>query len=130
MMYNGTDKAMLETTISLPFEVTRYGTIRIVGSRVSLDSIIHHYKLGATAEEIAHKFPSLKLADIHLTIAYYLNNREEVEEYLRQQEIEANTLQQQIESNPKYQQSRAELRERILSRWTTRQKEADPTTSE
>src|SRR2546430_12021553 len=39
----------LEETISMPFVVTEHGTIRIKGSRVSLDSIIHHFKLGATA---------------------------------------------------------------------------------
>jgi len=49
----------LEETISMPLVVTEHGTIRIKGSRVSLDSIIHHFKLGATAEQIVQSFPSL-----------------------------------------------------------------------
>jgi uncharacterized protein (DUF433 family) len=42
----------LEETISIPLVVTRHGTIRVKGSRVSLDSIVNHFKLGATAEQI------------------------------------------------------------------------------
>jgi uncharacterized protein (DUF433 family) len=63
--------ATLEKTLDMPFTVTEYGTIRVGASRVSLDSVIHHYKLGATAEQIAYSFPSLSLVDIHLAIAYY-----------------------------------------------------------
>jgi uncharacterized protein (DUF433 family) len=48
----------LEETINMPLVVTEQGTIRIKGSRVSLDSIIHHFKLGATAEQIVQSFPS------------------------------------------------------------------------
>src|SRR5689334_22798056 len=105
------------STITVPFAITEYGTIRITGSRVSLDSIIHHYKLGATAEEIACRFPSVSLADIHLTIAYYLSHRQAVEDYLQQQESEADLLQQRIESDPTHQKSMTELRDRILARW-------------
>jgi len=46
--------ATLETTILLPFAATRYGTIRIKGSRVSLDSIIHHYKLSTMGNAQAY----------------------------------------------------------------------------
>lgn len=118
---------VVESTIDVPFTVTEYGTIRITGSRVSLDSIIHHYKLGATAEEIACKFPSVSLADIHLTIAYYLSHREAVEDYLQQQESEADALQRQIESEPKHHKTITELRERILARWNAHHRKVDQT---
>lgn len=130
MVYNRVVMATFETTLTVPFTVTEYGTIRIADSRVSLDSVIHHYKLGAIAEEIAYSFPSLSLADIHLSIAYYLTHREEVEEYLRQQEAEADALQQKIESDPKQQKRMSELRERILARWTARQEATSQITSE
>jgi uncharacterized protein (DUF433 family) len=55
----------LEETIIMPLVVTEQGTIRIKGSRVSLDSIIHHFKLGATAEQIVQSFPSLSLGDVY-----------------------------------------------------------------
>ena len=111
----------LETTQTVPLTLTEDGTIRITGSRVSLDSIVHHFKLGATAEQIAHKFPSLQLADIYAAITYYLNHREAVEEYLRQQEAAGDALQERIEADPQYQTTLAEMRERLLSRWSTRQ---------
>ena len=46
----------LQETISMPLVITEQGTIRIKGSRVSLDSIVHHFKLGATAEQIVQSF--------------------------------------------------------------------------
>lgn len=111
----------LETTITAPFTVTEQGTIRISGTRVSLDSILYHYKLGATPEQIAGKFQGLRLADIHLAIAYYLNNRDEIEEYLRHQEAKGDALQQKLESDPNYQAAMSKMRERLLARWAARQ---------
>ena len=108
----------LEETISMPLVVTEQGTIRIKGSRVSLDSIIHHFKLGATAEQIVQSFPSLSLCDVYSSIAYYLTHRQESEEYLKGQETAADALQEQLESNPDYQAEIAELRSRTLGRWT------------
>src|SRR6266508_5648912 len=108
----------LEETISMPLVVTEHGTIRIKGSRVSLDSIVHHFKLGATAEQIVQSFPSLSLGDVYSSIAYYLTHRPEIEEYLQQQKTSANALQEQLESNPSYQSEIAELRSRILGRWS------------
>jgi uncharacterized protein (DUF433 family) len=88
------------------------------GSRVSLDSVIHHFKLGATAEQIVQSFPSLSLGDVYSSIAYYLTHRQEMEVYLEEQKVAADNLQGQLESNPDYQAEIAELRSRILGRWT------------
>src|SRR5258708_2113272 len=120
----------LEETISMPLIVTEHGTIRIKGSRVSLDSIIHHFKLGATAEQIVQSFPSLSLGDVYSSIAYYLTHREDIEEYLQQQETEADALEEQLESNPNYQAEVAELRSRILCRWTEPRENGDATVVE
>ncbi len=115
----------LEETISVPLAITEHGTIRIKGSRVTLDSIIHHFKLGATAEQIVQSFPSLSLGDVYSSIAYYLTHRQDVEEYLQKQETEADALQGQLESSPKYQAEVVELRSRILGRWTARRENDD-----
>ena len=106
-----------EQTISIPLVATEQGTIRIKGSRVSLDSIVHHFKLGGTAEQIVQSFPSLSLGDVYSSIAYYLARRSEIETYLEQQRVEANNLQCQLESNADYQAEIGELRSRILGRW-------------
>jgi uncharacterized protein (DUF433 family) len=106
----------IERVQTVPFVVTEYGTIRIADSRVSLDSVIYQYKVGATPEEIVLSFPSLQLADVYSAIAYYLTHNEEIEQYLRQQETEADELQRQIESDPKHQAAMAVLREKIEQR--------------
>ena len=93
----------LEKTQTLPLRLTEDGTIRIADSRVSLDSVVHHYKLGASAEQIAQKFPALGLADVYAAISYYLNHEEAIEEYLRGQEAKGDEVQKKIESNPQYQ---------------------------
>jgi uncharacterized protein (DUF433 family) len=104
----------LEETIIMPLVVTEQGTIRIKGSRVSLDSVIHHFKLGATAEQIVQSFPSLSLGDVYSSITYYLTHRQEIEVYLEQQKVAADNLQGQLESHPDYQAEIAELRSRIF----------------
>lgn len=110
----------LEQTIDVPLAVTEQGTIRIKGSRVSLDSIIHHFKLGATAEQIVQSFPSLTLGEVYSSIAYYLTHRQDVEEYLLGQQQEADDLEKQLQSNPDYQAEIGELRSRIMNRWSNR----------
>lgn len=110
----------LETTQNLPLRLTEDGTIRIADSRVSLDSVVHHYKLGASAEQIAQKFPALDLADVYAAITYYLNHEETVEEYLREQEAKGGEIQQRIESHPQHQKNSADLRARLLARKSKR----------
>lgn len=105
----------LETTQAMPLRLTEDGTIRIADTRVSLDSVVHHYKLGASAEQIAQSF-ALDLADVYAAIAYYLNHEEAVEEYLREQEEQGDEVQKKIESDPQYQKKIAELRARVLTR--------------
>lgn len=113
----------LQEKMDTPFVVTEYGSIRIGNSRVTIDSVVYEYKLGATAEQISYSFPSLQLADIYLTIAFYLTHKEKVEAYLAEQERTAGELRQQIESDPEHQKSSAELRQRILSRWESQQRD-------
>lgn len=108
--------ATLEKTQTLPFRLTETGTIRIAQTRVSLDSIVQHYKLGASAEQIAQKFPALDLADIYAAIAYYLKHEEVIEDYLSQQEAKGDAIQEQIESAPLHQKKSADLRARLLTR--------------
>ena len=110
----------LETTQAVPLTRTKDGAIRITGSRVSLDSLVHHFKLGSTAEQIAQKFPSLALSDVHAVIAYYLTHRDAVEEYLQQQEAEGDAVRHKIETDPYYHAATIDLRRRLLERRTVR----------
>ena len=108
--------ATLEKTQAMPLRLTEDGTIRIANSRVGLDSVVHHYKLGASAEQIAQKFPALDLADVYAAISYYLIHEEIIEAYLQQQEAEGDEVQRKIESDPQYQKASADLRARLLAR--------------
>jgi uncharacterized protein (DUF433 family) len=105
-----------ETVQTVPLRLTEDGTIRVADSRVSLESVVHQFKQGATPEQIAQMFPAIKLADIYSVIAYYLNNRDTIDAYLAKQEAEADTIQQQLESATGYQQRVAEIRNRLLAR--------------
>lgn len=80
-----------------PFTITPDGSIRIAGTRVTLDTVIAAYKEGATVEEIVQQYPVLELADIHLVIGYYLRRRDQVETYLQQQSVEADTIRREAE---------------------------------
>ncbi len=110
---------MTETIETISLTKTDDGTIRIGKTRVALESLIHHFSLGATAEEIAQKFPALTLAEIYGVISYFLSNAEEVAKYVLQQEAESDSIQIEVEN--KYQSKTKELRERILARWESGQ---------
>ena len=112
---------MIDTLQTVPLTLTQDGTIRVSGSRVSLDSIIYQYLQGGSAEQIHESFPSLKLADIYGVISYYLNHRDTIDAYLRQQEVKAEALRRRIESDPSYQAKTSEIRERIQQRRQARQ---------
>ena len=113
-----------ETISTINLTKTLDGTIRIGKTRVALESIVHHFLLGATAEEIAQKFPSLKLAEVYGVISYFLENREEVAKYVLQQEAESDEIQKEL--TLKFQNPLVELRKRILVRWEQRQNPLRP----
>ena len=69
----------IEASQTVPLRQWDDGTIRVKGSRVTLDSIVRLFKLGETAEQIQHSFPSLSLREIYGTIYYYLENTVDLE---------------------------------------------------
>jgi uncharacterized protein (DUF433 family) len=62
------------------------GAWRVIGTRVSLDSIVHAYWEGRQPEAIAADFPSLSLEQIHGALAFYLRNQAEIDAYLAGQD--------------------------------------------
>lgn len=57
--------------------------IRVVGTRVGIEFVLRDYLEGATAEEIALRFPTLTLEQVYATITYYLAQREFVDNYMQ-----------------------------------------------
>ncbi len=102
----------LPATVDIPLSTDAYGAIRVSGTRVLLDVIIVAFQDGATADEIAQKFPSVSLANVYLIIAHYLTHTAEIDAYLSQRQTEAARLQCAIEArfNP------VGIRARLLAR--------------
>lgn len=71
------------------------GIYKIIGSRVSLDSVIYTFLDGLSPETIANEcFPTLSLEQVQGAISFYLANRSEIDSYLAKQleEYEAKRL--------------------------------------
>jgi len=61
----------------------REGSYYLVGSRVSLESIVYEFLGGESPEGIVEAFPSLSLEQVFGAILFYLANRSEIDTYLR-----------------------------------------------
>ena len=97
----------------VPLTQWQNGTIRVIGSRVSLDTIIGRMQVGDTPEEIHEGFPTVTLAQINTIIDWYFNNQVEADQYLQEEEAEAERILTELESQPEYIARREELRRRI-----------------
>ena len=99
--------------VSIPLETSEQGVIRVKGTRVSLDSILHaYYNEGATAEEIILRFPTCTIENIYTIISWALNHPEFVDEYLATQQNKKDQLEEEI----RQQYPSIGLRERLLAR--------------
>jgi uncharacterized protein (DUF433 family) len=88
------------------------GELRVEGTRIPLHYLVYEYRQGASAEEIATRYPSLTLAQVHTLLGYYLANRKTIDGYIQGLEVKAKELREEIETRfpPEG------LRERLLAR--------------
>ncbi len=84
--------ATTEDAVQYVYE-TADGGWRVVGSRVSLDSVVYAYWAGKSPEAIAEEFPSLAAEQVYGAIAYYLRIKDEIDNYLSQQDGKWDQLQ-------------------------------------
>ena len=105
--------ALAIQTDPIPLRVDEHGVIRVGDSQVLLDIVIQEFNNGAEPEAIAHGYPTLDLADVYGTIAYYLRHRKAIDEYIHSRRQEADKLRQEIEAK---QPGRVELRAKLLAR--------------
>ena len=80
-----------------PLKEDADGVLRVAGTRVSLDSLVIAFDMGATPEEIVLRFPSLGLASVYEVIAYLLRHRAPVDEYLATQQRKAAEVRAEVE---------------------------------
>jgi uncharacterized protein (DUF433 family) len=67
----------------------------ILGTRVSLDSVVYRFLEGLSPETIqAACFPTLTLDQVYGAISYYLTNRVEIDRYLRDSHEDYEALRQ------------------------------------
>lgn len=97
----------------VPLTRLENGVYRVTDSRIPLERIVEHYKVGQTPEHIVDAYDTLRLADVYTIISYYLDNKEKIEEYLREREAEGDKMQQMIEAA---QPPRPGFREELLRR--------------
>ncbi len=60
----------------------RDGGYLIKGTRVSLDSVVYAFLRGESPEGIADSFPALQLEEIFGALAFYMADRDIVDQYL------------------------------------------------
>jgi uncharacterized protein (DUF433 family) len=92
---------MMATPIPDPIPIHRdaHGRLRITNTNVLLDLLIYSFLDGNTPETIIEQYPSLRLKDVYLALGYYLDHREEISVYLRQQEAEAEAGQREDQAH-------------------------------
>jgi uncharacterized protein (DUF433 family) len=97
-----------------PLKANEDGVILVGQTRVTLDTVVAVFQQGATAEEIVYRYPSLNLADVYATIAFYLKHQSEVEAYLQQRRQRSQEIRavNQAKFDPQG------LRDRLLARKT------------
>ena len=101
--------SVVVSTSEIKLTETEAGVLRVGDSRVSLDTVIIAFGQGATPEQIVEDYDSLELAEVYAVISYYLQNRDEVEDYLARRKVERRKLRRQIESRSNPQGIREKL---------------------
>jgi len=71
------------------------GTPHILGTGVTVRTIVRGYKLGLSPEEISAEYPHLELAQVYAALAYYHANRDEMEADMAVEEAESDRIEQE-----------------------------------
>jgi uncharacterized protein (DUF433 family) len=98
---------------SVPLVQLENGAVRVRNSRVTLETIVIRTQMGDTVERIHSGFPTVSISQIKDILAWYFDNKADVDEYIRQLEEEAERIFQWIESQPGYKKI---TREELLRR--------------
>ena len=89
-------------TQDVPLTQDANGTIKVIGSRVTIDVLVAKYLQGDAVDDIHEGFPTVSPEKIQKIIDWYLTHRNEVDEYIRKRDEEAEILRREIESQPRY----------------------------
>ena len=81
----------------VPLRLDDQGAVRVGETRVLFDLVVRSYLRGDTPEDIVREYPTLSLADTYGAIAYYLQHRDQVEEYLQRREEQATEVRNKLQ---------------------------------
>lgn len=84
------------------------GGIRITGHRIDLYHIVELYRDGYSAEMMHCEFPTLSLVVIYKVMAFYLENKAEVDAYVDEVEAESARLMASLPRTPTVEELRAQ----------------------
>lgn len=102
--------------MSQPYVEQRHGSYWIMGTRVSLDSIVYQWQEGLSPETIQECFPALTLTQVYGAITYYLEHRTEVDAYLKQSGVEEEETAKKLRATyPEVHKRFAEIRKSLRS---------------
>ncbi len=104
-----------------PLRADASGTVRVGGTRVTLDSVAAASDEEKTAEGIVSRYPDLARDDLNQILGWYLRYRGPIDAYLAQREAEAEDTQEEIEARF----DSGGVRERLLARRDARGREPD-----
>jgi uncharacterized protein (DUF433 family) len=83
-----------------PYLDEEEGALRIKGTRVGIEPIVVHFQEGESPEKIAHGFPTVSLAQVYGAIAYYLDNKQLIDNDMAESQRELEKIPPLSESNP------------------------------
>jgi uncharacterized protein (DUF433 family) len=112
----------MPTAVNVPLRMDEGGVIRIGNTRVTLQAMVADFHRGASPEEIAHHYSALNLSDVYLVVGYYLQNRAEIDAYVRHQRQLADEARRAYEAD----HPNDPLRERLLAHLEEQRKQARP----
>jgi uncharacterized protein (DUF433 family) len=104
----------------IPLTVDPQGTVRVGGTRLTLETVLGIFNQGASPQEIVAALPGLELADVYAIIAYYLRHQADVDAYLLDQEARAAAIRVKIEARQGDQEG---MREHLLARRAERERQ-------
>ncbi len=71
----------------------------IIGTRISLDSIVYAFRQGLHPQSIVQSYPLLDLEQVYGAITFYLANRTEIDAYLLSEEKEFEATPQALQTD-------------------------------
>lgn len=83
---------------SIPLASDETGTIRVGGTRITLDVVAELFRQGGTPEQIADQFPSLALPDVYAVVTWMLRHPDDVNQYMSRRDADAEEIQEKVEA--------------------------------